>query len=285
MIYKDYEFTFRTCWNTQTNIICTEYRKAKNNDSNNDKNNDFKSINEFSLDAYWIFCRQNRNQFSDLWPPLPSCTKISYPTWQLNCKTRIFHNVTEAYNPVVRDNMLLYVLTDSCHKENQSDPWNLSSPASLLNNKHIFHKHFHFQLPPLSLKAPTMEEVFEDEPRIVRIGGHDFVFVDELSPGQTCSICLLAMRSPVQTMCGHRFCESCLLETFRYYTMMTWCTVCESCISWYIQTLWGAQCLQSIRDIRQKGKIKQTGWYVQLFSILGCHGLTQGLMQIISTAI
>lgn len=52
----------------------------------------------------------------------------------------------------------------------------------------------------------------EDEPRI---GGHDFVFVDELSPGQTCSICLLAMRSPVQTVCGHRFCESCLLETFR----------------------------------------------------------------------
>lgn len=59
-----------------------------------------------------------------------------------------------------------------------------------------------------------MEEAFEDEPRI---GGHDFVFVDELSPGQTCSICLVAMRSPVQTVCGHRFCESCLLETFRYY--------------------------------------------------------------------
>ena len=80
--------------------------------------------------------------------------------------------------------------------------------------KHMFSKHFHFLLPRLSLKAPTMEEVFEGEPRI---GGHDFVFVDELSPGQTCSICLLAMRSPVQTVCGHRFCESCLLETFRYY--------------------------------------------------------------------
>ncbi|KAJ7355993.1 hypothetical protein OS493_027387 [Desmophyllum pertusum] len=45
--------------------------------------------------------------------------------------------------------------------------------------------------------------------------GMIFVFVDELSTGQTCSICLVAMRNPVQTMCGHRFCESCLLGTFR----------------------------------------------------------------------
>ena len=62
-----------------------------------------------------------------------------------------------------------------------------------------------------------MEGEFKDEPRI---GGHNFVFVDELSPGQTCSICLLAMRSPVQTaVCGHRFCESCLLKAFRYCTV------------------------------------------------------------------
>jgi len=87
--------------------------------------------------------------------------------------------------------------------------------------KHIFNKHFHFLLSRLSLKAPTnMEGEIEAEPRI---GGHDFVFVDELSPGQTCSICLLAMQSPVQTVCGHRFCESCLLETFRYYKYMRYC--------------------------------------------------------------
>ena len=63
-----------------------------------------------------------------------------------------------------------------------------------------------------------MEEEFEGEPRI---GGHDFVFVDELSPGQTCSICLLAMRSPVQTVCGHRFCKGCLLKAFRYCIVYT----------------------------------------------------------------
>ena len=49
-----------------------------------------------------------------------------------------------------------------------------------------------------------------------RFGGYDFVFVDQLSPGQTCPICLVVMRNPVQTTCGHRFCEDCLLGTFRY---------------------------------------------------------------------
>ena len=50
----------------------------------------------------------------------------------------------------------------------------------------------------------------------LRFGAYDFSFVDQLSPGQTCPICLVAMRNPVQTICGHRFCEDCLLGTFRY---------------------------------------------------------------------
>ena len=45
--------------------------------------------------------------------------------------------------------------------------------------------------------------------------GYDFEFVDELLPCQACSICFLAMRNPVQTMCGHRFCETCLLKAIR----------------------------------------------------------------------
>ena len=46
------------------------------------------------------------------------------------------------------------------------------------------------------------------------VGGFDFVFVSELSQEQKCPICLLAMRDPVQTECGHRFCGSCLLKSF-----------------------------------------------------------------------
>lgn len=64
------------------------------------------------------------------------------------------------------------------------------------------------------IEEPVLDE-HNDEPLY---GGYDFVFVDELSPGQTCSICLVAMRNPVQTVCGHRFCEDCLVGTFRYTT-------------------------------------------------------------------
>ncbi|KAL9959365.1 hypothetical protein ACROYT_G032681 [Oculina patagonica] len=46
-------------------------------------------------------------------------------------------------------------------------------------------------------------------------GGYDFEFVDELPPCQTCPICFLAMRNPVQTSCGHRFCKTCLLKALR----------------------------------------------------------------------
>ncbi|XP_078367870.1 TNF receptor-associated factor 4-like [Oculina patagonica] len=46
-------------------------------------------------------------------------------------------------------------------------------------------------------------------------GGYDFEFVDALPPCQSCSICFLAMRKPVQTKCGHRYCETCLLQVLR----------------------------------------------------------------------
>lgn len=60
------------------------------------------------------------------------------------------------------------------------------------------------------------ENLVIDENDTPIVGGFDFAFEDELSPGHKCSICHLAMRNPVQTeRCGHRFCESCLLATFR----------------------------------------------------------------------
>lgn len=66
-------------------------------------------------------------------------------------------------------------------------------------------------LEPIQLVEEPAEQA--EEPIF---GGYDFVFVDELSPGQICSICLVAMRNPVQTPCGHRFCEECLVGTFGY---------------------------------------------------------------------
>ena len=111
------------------------------------------------------------------------------------------------YRPI-HDRVTIDVSTDTSADTSVAVPYKIHDPSSLASNTCSANSFtFYF-------RAPTMEEVFEGEPRI---GGHDFVFVDELSSGQTCSICLLAMRSPVQTVCGHRFCESCLLKTFRYY--------------------------------------------------------------------
>ena len=50
----------------------------------------------------------------------------------------------------------------------------------------------------------------------LQLGGHNLVFVDEPLSEQFCPICLFVMKNPVQTVCGHRFCRDCLLETFRY---------------------------------------------------------------------
>ena len=40
--------------------------------------------------------------------------------------------------------------------------------------------------------------------------GYEAKFVHSLLKGYECPICLFAMRNPVQTECGHRFCRGCL---------------------------------------------------------------------------
>ena len=35
-----------------------------------------------------------------------------------------------------------------------------------------------------------------------------------------CPICLLVLRMPMQTECGHRFCKGCILKVVRYYDKM-----------------------------------------------------------------
>lgn len=46
--------------------------------------------------------------------------------------------------------------------------------------------------------------------------GFDYEFVPPLDPKYECAICLLGLRSPIQTTCGHRFCKDCIFNCMRY---------------------------------------------------------------------
>lgn len=46
-----------------------------------------------------------------------------------------------------------------------------------------------------------------------RAQGYDYEFVPTLDPKYECPICLLALRAPLQTACGHRFCKDCIYNS------------------------------------------------------------------------
>ena len=50
--------------------------------------------------------------------------------------------------------------------------------------------------------------------------GYDEEFVNEVDEDLICFICKLTLREPVQTRCGHRFCNACLKELFRRYVLL-----------------------------------------------------------------
>ncbi|XP_015777811.1 PREDICTED: TNF receptor-associated factor 6-like [Acropora digitifera] len=43
--------------------------------------------------------------------------------------------------------------------------------------------------------------------------GYDEYFDPPLENKYECPICLLGLREPVQTLCGHRFCRGCILRS------------------------------------------------------------------------
>ena len=51
-------------------------------------------------------------------------------------------------------------------------------------------------------------------------GGYDEEFVNAVEDDLQCAICRLALKSPVQTTCGHRFCRDCLDEHFKRYSIL-----------------------------------------------------------------
>ena len=45
--------------------------------------------------------------------------------------------------------------------------------------------------------------------------GYDYEFVPPVEDDLVCAICQLALKEPVQTKCGHRFCQECLAKFHR----------------------------------------------------------------------
>ena len=52
-------------------------------------------------------------------------------------------------------------------------------------------------------------------PDNLRPEGYDEYFDPPLEIKYECPICLLGLREPVQTICGHRFCRGCILRSIR----------------------------------------------------------------------
>ena len=50
----------------------------------------------------------------------------------------------------------------------------------------------------------------------VLLQGFDEVFDPPAPDVYECPICLLVLRLPMQTECGHRFCKGCILKVVRY---------------------------------------------------------------------
>ena len=59
--------------------------------------------------------------------------------------------------------------------------------------------------------------------------GHDEDFVEEVEEDFQCLICLLPLKEPVLTRCGHRYCKECLDEHIgRYEFVMSSLQYCCS---------------------------------------------------------
>ena len=47
--------------------------------------------------------------------------------------------------------------------------------------------------------------------------GYDDEFIEPVNGGLQCGICLLPMKDPMITNCGHHFCRGCIEEHLRRY--------------------------------------------------------------------
>lgn len=72
-----------------------------------------------------------------------------------------------------------------------------------------FSRRSHNDSPPLKRQANSLQYSGG------KTEGYDEYFDPPLENKYECPICLLGLREPVQTECGHRFCRGCILRSLR----------------------------------------------------------------------
>lgn len=122
-------------------------------------------------------------------------------------------------------------------REDSKDPPSLLSSLTSLNllvwrceGTSIVMSSSELDSPPPS--PPSASSSTDDEETDNVPCGYDFQFIDDLRDEHKCPVCLHAIKNAVQTKCGHRFCEDCLLHTFRYCNLFHFASLLFGYQSW-----------------------------------------------------
>ena len=67
-----------------------------------------------------------------------------------------------------------------------------------------------------SMPGAIPTSISMDQEDDLMLHGYDEYFDPPAPDVYECPICLLVLRQPMQTECGHRFCKCCILKAVRY---------------------------------------------------------------------